>query len=175
VVSSFALAASLAPRRQALLRQVGLRFQALDVEVEETPLPGESAEELVRRLAHEKARAGWRAPSRRLSVPVLGADTAVVLDSEVLGNPLDCPDAMRMLGKLSDRSHRMLSAVALVWEGREEWRLTGSRVWFRTLSESERRRYCATDEVMAASAYCRIPKVAPYACSPEPYSATGRS
>jgi septum formation protein len=146
--------ASRSPRRQELLRQIGLRFQAQEVEVAETPLPGESPEEFVHRLALEKARAGWRAPSRRLSVPVLGADTAVVVDGEILGKPLDCPDAVRMLGKLSDRSHRVLSAVALVWEGRQDWRLNESRVWFRTLTESERERYCATGEPLdKAGAY----------------------
>ncbi len=138
--------ASRSPRRRELLQQMGLRFTALEVEVDEVAKPGEEPAAFVQRLALEKARAGWFSPLRRMSAPVLGADTVVVVDDEILGKPVDCSHAMTMLGKLSDRSHRVLSAVSLVWDDRTDTRLNVSTVWFRILTESERERYCETGE-----------------------------
>lgn len=138
--------ASQSPRRRLLLEQIGIDFQALTVEVEEIPRPGESPGDFVQRLALDKAHAGWQSPKRWLSVPVLGADTAVVRDGEILGKPADCKHAQAMLAQLSGRGHQVLSAVALVREDREAVRLSTSSVWFRELTEKECQAYCETGE-----------------------------
>jgi len=138
--------ASQSPRRRLLLEQIGVHFQALTVEVEEVPRPGESPGDFVQRLALEKAQAGWQSPRRQLSIPVLGADTAVVRDGEILGKPVDCEHAQAMLAQLSGHGHQVLSAVALVRGDLEAVRLSTSTVWFRELTEKERQAYCQTGE-----------------------------
>ncbi|MEK6748214.1 MAG: Maf family protein, partial [Pseudomonadota bacterium] len=102
--------ASASPRRHALLRQLGLRFEVVDGAVEEFVAPGESPEAYVQRMA--LAKAGLRLAQH--VTPVLGADTEVVVDIEVLGKPRDAAHARAMMLKLSGRTHRVLSAVAVV-------------------------------------------------------------
>lgn len=136
--------ASRSPRRAELLRQLGLRFQRLDVDVPEVVAEGESAEDFVRRVAEEKARAGLEARKREL--PVLGADTAVVVDGDVLGKPADRDDAMAMLVRLSGRDHRVLSAVAVAGGDGCHAALSETSVCFRELSGAECAAYWATGE-----------------------------
>jgi len=139
--------ASQSPRRRELLSQVGLRFEVVPVEVDETPQPGEMPADLVQRLAREKAVAGLARLPARAPGPVLGADTEVVIDNEVLGKPRDEEDAAAMLARLSGRSHHVLSAVALAVPGRDAAvRLSTSTVWFRVTTTEERLAYCATGE-----------------------------
>ena len=146
--------ASRSPRRGALLRQIGVAFSSLAIDVPETRQAKETPEEFVQRLALDKARAGWHAPQRQDDLPVLGADTAVVLESQVLGKPASPDEAVAMLTRLSGRSHRVLSGVALVQGAREEVRLSASIVRFRLTTAAERRRYCATGEPLdKAGAY----------------------
>ncbi len=146
--------ASSSPRRRSLLEQIGVRYELVSAPVDESALPGESAETFVLRLALAKARAGRAALVGRgalagrpdgLARPVLGADTAVVVDGEILGKPRDRDDGLAMLRRLSDRSHRVLSAVAMVGE-REATRLSASRVTFRPLTEAECVAYWSTGE-----------------------------
>lgn len=120
--------ASKSPRRQELLRQVGLRFVVCVAEVVEGARPGESASDYALRIALEKARAG--AVARGGSLPVLGADTDVVLDGRILGKPRDREDGLQMLAALSDREHEVYSAVALVQHARAATRLSVTRVRF---------------------------------------------
>jgi septum formation protein len=137
--------ASRSPRRRELLEQVGLRYAVLDVEVDERRLPDEGPADYVRRVAVAKARAGDAA----LGLPgarVLAADTAVILDGAVLGKPRDADDARRMLGALSGREHRVLSAVALAAHGGCRTALSESRVWMRATTTTERAAYAATGE-----------------------------
>jgi len=134
--------ASQSPRRRALLQQIGIRHAVVDVAVDETPLPREAPAEYVLRLALAKARAGHALRPER---PVLGADTAVVIDDEVLGKPADRADAIAMLDRLAGREHRVLTAVALVGE-REETRLSVSHVRFRPVAAGEAEAYWATGE-----------------------------
>jgi septum formation protein len=134
--------ASQSPRRRELLQQIGIRHAVLDVVVDETPLPREAPAEYVLRLALAKARAGHALRPER---PVLGADTAVVVDDAILGKPADRADAIAMLGRLAGREHRVLTAVALVGE-REETRLSVSHVRFRPLAAGEAAAYWATGE-----------------------------
>src|SRR5687768_750356 len=108
----FVYLASASPRRGELLRQIGVPFEVRPAEIEEEPLAGEAPEAYVFRLAAAKAEAVWAAV-HAAPRPVLAADTAVVLAGEVLGKPRDADEAARMLERLSDRTHRVLTAVAL--------------------------------------------------------------
>jgi septum formation protein len=146
--------ASQSPRRRALLAQIGVRFSVLPVEVSEAPGRDEAPADLVQRLALEKARAGLACLAADDPTPVLGADTEVAVDGEVLGKPRDEEDAAAMLARLSGRSHQVLSAVALAAPGRQAVRLSVSTVWFRDTTAAERAAYCATGEPLdKAGAY----------------------
>jgi len=136
--------ASASPRRQALLQQVGITFRQQVAEIDETPLDNEVAERYVVRLALEKARA-VRQHSGDEGLPVLGADTVVVVDGQLFGKPEGPAHAREMLQLLSGREHQVMSAVALV-RGREAVRLSVSRVWFRPLSGIEIDAYWRTGE-----------------------------
>lgn len=142
--------ASRSPRRRVLLEQLGIAYTALDVEVDEDWDGREPAREYASRLALEKALHGWDQvpPDRRL--PVLGADTAVVIDDEILGKPAaDRTEALAMLERLSGRCHHVYSAVALVWGGEaaaQRVALNVSRVSFRPLSAAEREAYWESGE-----------------------------
>ena len=135
--------ASASPRRRELLQQIGIRFVAKAAEIDENRRFGECPEDAVQRLAAEKSE---RIASLSVQgVPVLGADTMVVLDEAVLGKPADAQDGIAMLGRLSGRMHRVLSAVSL--RGREHWRsMSETRVWFRELQASEMLAYWETGE-----------------------------
>ena len=133
--------ASASPRRRELLWQIGVAHRVAIANVDERPRTGESAVECVQRLALAKAKAVWQA-----SLPVLGADTAVVLDGEMLGKPRDRHSALAMLTRLSGRSHRVLTAVALVDGRGSQLRLSDSEVQFRTLEGAECARYWDSGE-----------------------------
>jgi septum formation protein len=128
--------------------QIGVPFQILSVSVDESVAPGETAFDYVSRLAGAKAAAGHLqisadGPAVR---PVLAADTAVVIDGEILGKPVGCEDAVRMLRLLSGRTHEVLTAVALSAAGRLQSAVSRSDVTFRTISEMEARDYWNTGE-----------------------------
>src|SRR5690554_3057735 len=97
--------ASSSPRRRALLEQIGVAFTSVETSVDETPLAAETPDAYVRRLALAKARAG-AVPGVR--VPVLGADTAVVLDGDILQKPGSRDKALAMMARLSGRIHRVM-------------------------------------------------------------------
>lgn len=121
--------ASRSPRRAELLRQLGLRFETLPAEVPEIPGDGETPTAYALRLAVAKALAAQRfAPDPLL--PVLGADTDVVLDGRILGKPADRADGLAMLAVLAGRSHEVYSAVAVVQGERVESRLSVTKVSF---------------------------------------------
>ncbi len=103
--------ASASPRRQELLRNAGISFAVEAADIDEKPLKGESARACAERLAREKAQAVWR---RRPQDVVLGADTVVVVEGEILGKPEDDEDAARMLRLLSGRVHEVITGVAVV-------------------------------------------------------------
>lgn len=102
--------ASASPRRQDLLRSAGISFVVQAADVDETPLAGESARECAERLAREKALAVWR---QRPQDTVLGADTVVVVDGNILGKPVDAEDAARMLRMLSGRVHEVITGACV--------------------------------------------------------------
>jgi septum formation protein len=145
------------PRRRELLTRAGIAFEVLPADIDEIAEVGEEPAAFALRLAREKAlavatRVG--AAPRRL---VLGADTIVVIDADVLGKPTDPEDAVRLLGRLVGREHRVLTAVAIIASDRlthAETCVVTSRVFMRPASEEEIRRYVATGEPLdKAGAY----------------------
>ena len=127
-----------------------------DPGLDETPLAGEDPVGYVERVARHKAEHGCRIVAwRRLPAqPVLAADTTLDLAGELIGKPLDAVDAESILRRLSGRTHRVLTAVAVGFAGRVEMALSISEVRFRALDEDEIRRYVASGEPMdTAGAY----------------------
>ena len=146
--------ASRSPRRRELLNQLGVKFEILDLEVDESMAAGESADAMVQRLATAKAEAGRELLTDSGGHLVLGADTIVVLGDEILGKPRDREHARQLLASLSGHCHRVLSAVALASAGATTIRLCESRVCFRQLSRQEIEAYAATGEPLdKAGAY----------------------
>lgn len=137
--------ASQSPRRRELLTQIGVDHQVLAVDVEETPQPGEVPELFVVRTALDKVRAGRRILGTDAG-PVLAADTAVVIDDRILGKPRDRRDGLNMLDRLSGRTHRVLTGVALDAGGVEFSRLSVSHVAFRRITPSEASAYWDSGE-----------------------------
>lgn len=140
--------ASQSPRRRELLRQIGVRFRVLAPYVDEAPLPRETPESYVARVARAKAEAAWaRLSARRMQPhPVLAADTAVILGRRILGKPATKVAAEDMLRALSGRSHQVLTTIAIAHENRMKLATSVSKVKFRRLSELEITRYVASGE-----------------------------
>jgi len=147
--------ASQSPRRRELLNQIGVSHEVLAVSVDETLLsPHEPAVDYVRRLALEKARAGWVQVRRKDPLPVLGADTAVVVGEEILGKPANRDEGLTMLRLLAGRTHRVLTGVALCWDDQEHARVSVSEVSFRELTGEELTLYWDSGEPLdKAGAY----------------------
>lgn len=135
--------ASASPRRRELLTAAGFTFEVDVADVDETRHPGEPAGAYARRVALAKAQA---VASRHPEAIVLGADTVVVLDSEVLGKPVDDADATRMLTALSGRRHRVLTAVALVGQATTVDTLEETLVWVQALAPAEIAAYVESGE-----------------------------
>lgn len=156
--------ASRSPRRRELLAQIGIQFDTVlfrnhpreDREVDETVHAGETPLIYVERVARAKAEhgariVGWR---RMPPQPVLAADTTLEVDGEIVGKPVDSDDAKAILRRLSGRSHRVLTAVAVALDGRLEARLSVSEVRFGVLDEAQIASYVASGEPMdKAGAY----------------------
>lgn len=135
--------ASASPRRSELLNQIGIRHVIHVVDIDETPLPHESALVYVERVAAEKS-AACRA-LRNDDLPVLAADTTVVVDGMILGKPRDIEHAVDMLMQLSGRTHQVYSAVSL--RGNQHWQAVSiSEVRFRSLTRDEIVAYWQTGE-----------------------------
>jgi septum formation protein len=142
--------ASSSPRRRELLSQIGVRFEVQSADLDETPHANEPPHAYVARLAVQKALAvalhGFQ--------PVLGADTTVVLDEQILGKPRDANEARTLLNRLSGRTHKVCTAVALVQGVRQEVRVVETLVRFTKLRAQEIDAYIATGEPMdKAGAY----------------------
>jgi septum formation protein len=131
--------ASASPRRRELLDQLGVPHRVAPAACDETPLAHESAADCVQRLALAKAHAVGADPARSAGLPVLGADTTVVVDGVMLGKPADRDDGCRMLARLSGRTHEVLSAVALLLPGTAvpALRVSRTEVRFRALGHEE--------------------------------------
>ncbi|MBB3143008.1 Maf family protein [Halomonas organivorans] len=134
--------ASASPRRRELLASIGVPVEVHPVDIDETPRPGEAPEAYVLRLAEEKAQAS--AAGTRL--PTLGSDTAVVCDDAILGKPRDRDHAAAMLRSLSGRTHRVLTAVAVVGPAGMLSVCVSTEVALRELEDDEIAAYWATGE-----------------------------
>ncbi|EGT5660412.1 septum formation inhibitor Maf [Cronobacter dublinensis subsp. dublinensis] len=144
--------ASGSPRRQELLGMLGVSFERLVPGVEEQRAEKEAPQDYVTRLARDKARAGVALAARDL--PVLGADTIVVLDGDVLEKPRDAAHAAEMLRRLSGQTHQVMTAVALADSLRVRERLVITRVTFRALTAQDITAYVESGEPMdKAGAY----------------------
>jgi septum formation protein len=142
--------ASQSPRRAEILRQAGIPFVVRAAPVDETPLPAETPVDYVRRLAEAKARA---VPADADEM-VLGADTTVVVDQEILAKPADGPDARRMLALLSGRRHEVMTGICLRRGDEQICDHAVTAVWFAPMSEREIDEYVASGEPMdKAGAY----------------------
>ena len=137
--------ASASPRRQELLRNAGIPFEVQPAHIAEDPLPGEAAEVYAERLAREKALA---VAGQRPQDFVLGADTVVVVDGQILGKPSDAADAARMLRLLSGREHRVITGVCLVVSGQWSVASETTSVTMSEISEKEITDYIASGEPM---------------------------
>jgi septum formation protein len=148
--------ASKSPRRRELLRQVGVEFELLSLrsdsargaDVSEDELPGESPLDYVARVAREKGAFAWNVLHMRRQPlrPVLSADTTVTIDGQILGKPANADEAAAMLGRLSGRTHQVLTSVALHHTDIAEQVTQVSNVRFARLSPATIKAYCATPE-----------------------------
>ena len=143
--------ASRSPRRAELLTAAGISYEVLAADIDETPGPNETPAAYVERLAIAKARAVL---ALRPGARVLGADTTVTIDGEILGKPLDGDDAARMLRKLSGRPHEVHTGVAVVSSAGVRSDVETTRVWFEVMTDEDISWYVATGEPMdRAGAY----------------------
>lgn len=136
--------ASASPRRRALLAQIGVAATTLPVDVDETVAAGEEAHRYVTRLAQEKARAARERVGEECVV--IAADTAVVVDGEILGKPIDREAYLDMMRRLSGRAHEVLTAVTVSVGERLESTLSRTSVHFRPIAEGEMAAYWACGE-----------------------------
>ena len=139
--------ASASPRRRELLAQAGYRFTVEASSIDETRRPGEEAIRFATRLAREKAEEIFARHSSD-DVLVLGADTVVVCDGEIMGKPADAADAERMLTQLAGRTHHVVTGVAVVWGTGVESAAEVTQVTMHTLSPEEIAAYVAGGEPM---------------------------
>lgn len=138
--------ASASPRRRELLTQIGVTFAVLAQQVDESVRPGETSEDYVRRIAEAKADAALHDPRRELPIPVLAADTTVVEGGSILGKPQSLQEGLDMLGRLSGRTHQVLTAVTVTQRNVWRTRIVSTAVSFRSISDEEIRAYWASGE-----------------------------
>lgn len=136
--------ASASGRRSQLLDQIGVRHRIVAADIDETPRDGERPADYVSRLAAGKAEAVVAAG--RPAVPVLAADTTVVLGERIFGKPEGQAGCIEMLSALAGRTHEVLTAIALWHDGRLDRAISTSRVSFRAIDADECRRYWASGE-----------------------------
>lgn len=143
--------ASASPRRRELLSQVGVQFTVKTADIDETPLPGEDHRTYTRRLAEAKARVILNSNPDSI---VIGADTTVTLDGDLLGKPLDAADAARMLQRLQGRTHQVSTGVAVLSHSQTLVHVETTDVVVAPMSAEDIRAYVATGEPMdKAGAY----------------------
>ncbi|HET9800015.1 MAG TPA: Maf family protein [Gemmatimonadaceae bacterium] len=143
--------ASQSPRRRELLALVGIPHEVRPADIDETYLPGEPPRDHAERLAREKTAAIAAAEPEAL---VIGSDTIVVVDGDVLGKPAEAEEAGRMIARLAGRTHTVMTGVAVAWRGQTRSAVEEVDVTFHPLSAREIAEYVATREPMdKAGAY----------------------
>ena len=138
--------ASASPRRRELLNQLGVDFDLVKVDVDERQFPQEAATDYVLRLAKTKAQAGLAVQMSAVKLPVLGADTIVVVDGEVLGKPVDQDDFLRMMRLLSGRQHQVYTAIALATPELLLSDTVSTAVWFSAMTTAQMLAYWQSGE-----------------------------
>ena len=142
--------ASASPRRRELLAQIGVPHHVLATDLDESVRPGEAPADYVARVALAKAQAAWQDPAARRHLPVLAADTTVVLDGRMLGKPASRAEGVAMLQDIAGRTHEVLTAIALLAGPPEapepRRRLSRSQVSFRAIDAQEAGRYWDSGE-----------------------------
>jgi septum formation protein len=140
--------ASASPRRAELLSRIGLRLRIAPAEIDESPRPEEKPADYARRMAAEKAEAVQQrlAAEEAAALPVLAADTIVVIDRRILGKPADAEEARAMLGQLAGRSHEVISAYRIQHRGASAERAVTTTVKFRLLAADEAAAYIESGE-----------------------------
>jgi len=136
--------ASASPRRRELLTQLGVSFVCQPADIDESVVAGELPEDYVARLATEKAAVVFAAEGGRL--PVLAADTSVVVDTDILGKPRDHFDGLAMLARLSGRTHTVMTAICLRTASAVDCEVITTKVTFTGLDRASCEAYLATDE-----------------------------
>ena len=150
--------ASASPRRRELLQQIGLEFTLVTADIDETPLPGEDHRSYTLRLADAKARAVLVLHPDAI---VIGADTTVAVDAELLGKPRDRDDAARMLRLLRGRGHEVTTGIAVLTRDQTLSEAVTTQVFFSDMTEADIAAYVATGEPMdKAGAYAIQGRVA---------------
>jgi septum formation protein len=137
--------ASQSPRRRELLTQIGVAFTVVTADIDETPFPGEDHRTYTQRLAEAKARAVLQ---RHPESIVIGADTTVEVDGELLGKPSHADDAARMLRLLSGRAHQVTTGIAVLMRDATHVTAETTNVFFSAMSDEEIASYVATGEPM---------------------------
>ena len=140
--------ASQSPRRAELLQQIGVPFQKLSCEIDETPWDEESPEGYVQRMAEQKALAGWQelVKQNMPAKPLLASDTTVVCDGRIMGKPENDQMAYEMLAQLSGRKHQVMTAIAITDGGEMKVQLVTTDVTFLALTPEQISKYVATGE-----------------------------
>ncbi len=138
--------ASQSPRRKALLSSLGVSFDVLAADIDETPQPNEYPRDYVERLGLEKAEAGLLVAGKPGNTWVLGSDTAVVIDDQILGKPSSKDDFIDMMQALSGRTHKVMSSIALVSDSNRLSDVVITDVRFSKLSEQMIEQYWLSNE-----------------------------
>ncbi len=140
--------ASQSARRKSLLEQINIDFESIFVDIDETPRPSEDAVDYVNRMAAEKAQAGWLQSERVLDIPLLAADTSVILNAQILGKPSDRNHAIEMLNLLSNTTHQVITSVAIKNSCKMCQSLSITEVTFAKLTTAKINNYVNSAECM---------------------------
>lgn len=140
--------ASVSPRRQALLKQLGITFSVINTDIDETPHNNELPEDYVQRLAIAKAKAGFTMLSdqQQKTACILAADTTVSINNKILGKPQSKQQAIIMLAELSDKTHKVFTAITLYYQNQFINQVITTEVTMRAISEEEAIAYWQTGE-----------------------------
>ena len=143
-IETMVILASSSPRRRELLDQIGVTYEVVHVDIDESVTGAENAEDYVMRMSLEKARRGFLVTDKKYVT--IGADTCIECDGEVLGKPDDEKAAAQLLSKLSNRGHTVHTAVTVVNAQAETTELCSSTVYFDRLEQNTIDAYIATGE-----------------------------
>lgn len=140
--------ASASPRRQALLKQLGITFSVLNTDIDETPHHNELPENYVQRLAIAKAKGALTQlpDQQKQTACILAADTTVSINNEILGKPQSQQQAISMLAELSDKTHKVFTAITLYYQNQFINQVITTEVTMRAISEEEAIAYWQTGE-----------------------------